>query len=99
MGIESQITEKIRPIFINSVLANGDFSHLLITFTKIVRPDLNPNFLAFTTCIVFLKEFFKSNFEKKISRWQQKHENYPACKVLSSIKVLLYYNLKNIYSK
>ena len=44
---------------------------------------------------MFLKEFYeKVGIEKKISRHQQKHENYPACKELDvriNIVVLKYF--------
>ena len=42
----------------------------------------------FDTLIVFLKEFFEKSNLKKVSRRQQKHENYPACKRLT-VSVLL----------
>ena len=68
----------------NSVLASGDFCHLLIFFANSldpdqdqqnVGPDLDPNCLSDS---VQKKFFLKNLILKKVSRQQQKHEKLPS---------------------
>ena len=85
---------------VNSFLASGDFSHLLINFANSLDPDQDrprtgptesrswSGSKLFDTLIVFLKEFFeKDHFEKK-SADDKSLKNYPACNELRELSHL-----------
>ena len=90
--VDKTIRHHIFNSFLNQFLACQGFCLLLITIANSldpdqdwqnVGPDLDPNCLTLWLCS--WRNFSrKVNFEK-ISRWQQKHENYPACKELKII--------------
>ena len=86
-----------------SLLASGDFCHLLITFANSFDPDQDRRYVgpgqdptvrhsdsvSKRTCF-----FFKKLILKEVNRWQQKHE-YPACKLLRNNIMHMWWVLKS----